>query len=86
MDERTSRSFARNGEELHPQQVVLQTGSVVACLDDGPSKRCPYGLGAACPLIEIGKRVVRKRWWIAHGVGLALGLAISALMVWLVYY
>lgn len=86
MDARANGSFARNGKELYPQPVVLETSRVVACLDSRSPDHCPYGLGTSCPLIEVGKSVVRRRWWIAQGVGMAIGSAISALGVWWVYY
>ena len=86
MDARTNGSFAPVGEGLYSQSVVLAQSKVVACLDDGPAQRCPYGLGTSCPIVEVGKRVVRRRWWIEQGVGAVVGLGLSALAIWLVHY
>ena len=86
MDARANESFARIGEGLYPQPMVLAQSKVVACLDDGPADRCPYGLGTSCPIVEVGKRVVRRRWWVEQGVGAVVGLGLSALGIWWFYF
>ncbi len=86
MDTRTNGSAARNGGGLYPYPLVLEESKVVACVDPGPAQRCPYGLGTNCPLVEVAKGVVWRRRVREYVVGLALGMAISALAVWLVYF
>lgn len=86
MDARTSERVARNGHRLHPRAMVLEASKVVACVDHGTPERCPYGMGTSCPIGEVAQRVVKRRRRIADGVGLGIGIALSALAIWWVYF
>ncbi len=89
MDPVRAKPIARNGSGLRPSPVV-QGPSVVV---DGMAARtpgvCSYGLGAACPLVEIVSRRLMARNEILRWSRIfiaVLGIAVSASALLIVYY
>ena len=64
------------------EEKSLDVGSVAG----GSPYRCPYGMGASCPLVEINKRVLRRRRWVSRLTPVAVGLVLTAVLVYFIHF
>lgn len=89
MDPARTEPIARNGSGLRPGEVVQRAGPVVGTMAARSASACPYGLGTACPLMEIvaGRLMFRNeilRWSRVSAV--VLGVAVTISMLLIVHY
>lgn len=88
MDTTRNGPLARNGAELRQGQVALETLIQGGPLVDRTSGRCPYGLGACCPLVEIVKGTMKRKrltFW-SNLFSLAGGVMLSVFLVKTFYF
>lgn len=55
MDAGRASNSSRNGARIREDAVVEKEGGILGDLGPGLAQRCPYGLGANCPLVEAVK-------------------------------
>lgn len=88
MDPARNQFTSRNGAGLRSGAMVEGSTTLVGNMAARPSRICPHGLGAACPLVEIvkGRVVARHRMLLGSRIAaVVLGAAVSVCAVMVVH-
>ena len=89
MDAARARPLTRDGPGLRGDEIDKKKSLGMGGLAGRTPSGCPYGLGAACPLVEIvqGGALARRRFdYLTHALAVVVGLGISAAAVLFIYY
>lgn len=89
MDAARASIVARNGTRIRAHAMVEEEDVAMGGLGTRAPGRCPYGLGAGCPLVEVAQGAVRRkeRLWVVEQIAMAAtGIGFAAAAVWLVYF